>query len=88
MDIGYLLHCLSSCWLVLCMTTFSAQLFALCEENDIPATFFELTTVLAFYYFVERGADMVKPFRLFSPPAFCPRRASIARCEGSSKRGG
>lgn len=35
------------------------QIYALCEEHDIPATFFELTTALAFLFFHKRNADVV-----------------------------
>ena len=29
------------------------------ENNDIPATFFEITTALAFLFFAKRGVDVV-----------------------------
>jgi len=37
------------------------QIYDLClpENNDIPATFFEITTALAFLFFAKRGADVV-----------------------------
>jgi dihydrofolate synthase/folylpolyglutamate synthase len=35
------------------------QIYALCEENDIPATFFEMTTALAFLFYHKRQADVV-----------------------------
>lgn len=37
------------------------QIYELClpENNDIPATFFEITTALAFLFFAKRGADVV-----------------------------
>ena len=31
----------------------------ICEEKKIPATFFEITTALAFLYFSKKGVDMV-----------------------------
>ena len=35
------------------------QIYELClpENNDIPATFFEITTALAFMFFAKRGAE-------------------------------
>ena len=37
------------------------QIYDLClpENNDIPATFFEITTALAFLFFAKRGVDVV-----------------------------
>jgi len=35
------------------------KIFRLCNENSIPATFFEITTGLSFSYFVESGVDVV-----------------------------
>jgi dihydrofolate synthase / folylpolyglutamate synthase len=35
------------------------KLYKLCREHDIPATFFELTTALAFSFFDEEGCDVV-----------------------------
>jgi dihydrofolate synthase/folylpolyglutamate synthase len=37
------------------------QIYDLClpENHDIPATFFEITTALAFLFFAKRGADVV-----------------------------
>lgn len=37
------------------------QIYDLClpENNDIPATFFEITTALAFLFFAKRGTDVV-----------------------------
>jgi len=35
------------------------RVFKACEENNIPATFFEITTALAFLFFAERGVDVV-----------------------------
>ncbi|CAM9667103.1 unnamed protein product [Scytosiphon promiscuus] len=35
------------------------RLFDLCESQNIPATFFELTTALAFQYFRESGVDAI-----------------------------
>ena len=36
------------------------KLFSLCEKHGIPATFFELTTILAFWHFAEQNADVVR----------------------------
>ena len=40
---------------------FLPQIYDLClpENNNIPATFFEITTALAFLFFAKRGADVV-----------------------------
>ena len=35
------------------------KIYALCEEHDIPATFFEITTALAFLFYHESNADVV-----------------------------
>jgi len=35
------------------------QILNVCEEQDIPATFFEITTALAFLYFSQKGVDVV-----------------------------
>lgn len=35
------------------------QLFAMCEKNSIPATFFELTSTLAFVAFKQANCDAV-----------------------------
>eukprot|EP00752_Nemacystus_decipiens_P005398 g4894.t1 len=35
------------------------KIFALCESEDIPATFFELTTALAFQHFRDSGVDAI-----------------------------
>lgn len=35
------------------------QIYALCKENDIPATFFEVTTALAFCFYDKNDADVV-----------------------------
>jgi dihydrofolate synthase/folylpolyglutamate synthase len=35
------------------------RIYKLCEEHDIPATFFEITTALAFLYFAEQNVDVV-----------------------------
>lgn len=35
------------------------QIFALCESKDIPATFFEITTALAFQHFRDSDVDAV-----------------------------
>ncbi|CAN0483736.1 unnamed protein product, partial [Ectocarpus sp. 8 AP-2014] len=35
------------------------RIFDLCESEDIPATFFEVTTALAFQHFRESGVDAV-----------------------------
>ena len=35
------------------------KIFELCEEHEIPATFFEMTTGLAFKYFADNGVDVV-----------------------------
>jgi dihydrofolate synthase / folylpolyglutamate synthase len=35
------------------------NIYALCKEHDIPATFFEITTALAFAFFGARQADVV-----------------------------
>jgi dihydrofolate synthase/folylpolyglutamate synthase len=35
------------------------KIFDLCEKNAIPATFFEMTTGLAFKYFADSGVDVV-----------------------------
>jgi len=35
------------------------RIYELCREHDIPATFFEITTLLAFLFFERRGADVV-----------------------------
>jgi len=35
------------------------RIFAACEENAIPATFFEVTTALAFLHFAESGCNVI-----------------------------
>jgi folylpolyglutamate synthase/dihydropteroate synthase len=35
------------------------QIFSICETERIPATFFELTTAMAFAHFAEAQADVV-----------------------------
>ncbi|CAM9458824.1 unnamed protein product, partial [Ectocarpus sp. 13 AM-2016] len=35
------------------------RIFDLCESEDIPATFFEVTTALAFQHFRESGVDAI-----------------------------
>lgn len=35
------------------------RIYDLCIKHDIPATFFEITTALAFAFFAKRGADVV-----------------------------
>lgn len=35
------------------------KIYDLCIEHDIPATFFEITTSLAFAFYAKRGADVV-----------------------------
>jgi dihydrofolate synthase / folylpolyglutamate synthase len=35
------------------------QIFSICETERIPATFFELTTAMAFAHFAEEQADVV-----------------------------
>lgn len=35
------------------------KIFDLCEQEDIPATFFEITTALAFHVFGEERVDVV-----------------------------
>jgi dihydrofolate synthase / folylpolyglutamate synthase len=35
------------------------QIYDLCIQHDIPATFFEITTALAFSFFAKRGANVV-----------------------------
>ncbi len=35
------------------------NIYAICEEEEIPATFFEITTALAFSFFQRRGANVV-----------------------------
>ena len=35
------------------------RLYKLCEEHDIPATFFEITTALSFLFFAEHNVDIV-----------------------------
>lgn len=39
--------------------TYLGEVLQLCQENDIPATFFEITTGLAFRYFAASGVDVV-----------------------------
>lgn len=38
---------------------FLPEIYRMCQEHDIPATFFEITTALAFRFFHARGADAV-----------------------------
>jgi dihydrofolate synthase / folylpolyglutamate synthase len=35
------------------------EIYSLCKEHDIPATFFEITTALAFRFFESRNVDVV-----------------------------
>ena len=35
------------------------EIFDICEQNDIPATFFEITTALAFHVFAKEGVEVV-----------------------------
>merc|ERR1711957_586828 len=35
------------------------HIYSICEKRGIPATFFEITTALAFHYFDKAGADVV-----------------------------
>lgn len=35
------------------------QIYDWCAQEDIPATFFEITTALAFYFYAKRGAQVV-----------------------------
>lgn len=49
--------------LVRCMR----QIFDLCEKEDIPATFFEITTALAFSHFKESEVDAVSSPKRSAP---------------------
>ena len=39
--------------------TYLKEIFDICESNDIPATFFEVTTALAFHVFAKEGVEVV-----------------------------
>ena len=41
------------------VTELLPQIYDICEKNEIPATFFEVTTALAFSFFQKRGANVV-----------------------------
>eukprot|EP01041_Mallomonas_annulata_P007249 gene7249-14785_t len=41
------------------VTTYLPQIFKICETHDVPATFFELTTALAFLKFKQEKCDAV-----------------------------
>ena len=59
--------------------TLLPKLFALCEEHGVPATFFELTTVLAFWHFAEQRADVVRAISLLRPAPTSSSRSRPAR---------
>lgn len=35
------------------------QIYAMCQDHDIPATFFEITTALAFFFYAQQQAQVV-----------------------------